>query len=111
MAEIPLQKVGPTGLANVSMTQAAAGDTAQVGDNKKLVVTNTDAAPHTVTIAVPGNSFVGVANPDLAVVVPATTGLAIIPLLDAYADSTQGGRAVVTYDATPATLKRAVVAF
>lgn len=110
MAEIPLQKVGPIGLNNVLMTQAAAGDTAQVGDNKKLVVRNADAAPHTVTVAVPGNSFVNIANPDLAVVI-AAGNLAIIPLLDAYADGTQNGRAVVTYDATPATLTRAVVAF
>lgn len=110
MAEITLQQVSPTGLNNVVMGQAALLDTAQVGDNKKLVVRNADAAPHTVTIAVPGNSFVGVANPDLAVVI-AAGNLAIIPLLDAYADSTQNGRAVVTYDATPATLTRAVVAF
>lgn len=110
MAEIPLQKIGPTGLNNVAMTQAAAADTAQVGDNKKLVVRNADAAPHTVTVAVPGNSFVNVANPDLAVVI-AAGNLAIIPLLDAYADASQGGRAVITYDATPATLTRAVVAF
>jgi hypothetical protein len=110
MAEITLQKVGPTGLANVSMLQAAAGDTAQVGDNKKLVVRNADAASHTVTLAVPGNGFTGVANPDLAVVI-AAGNLAIIPLLDAYADATQNGRAVITYDATPATLTRAVVAF
>lgn len=110
MAEITLQKIGPTGLNDVVLGQAAAGDTAQVGDNKKLVVQNTDAAPHTVTIAVPGNSFVNVANPDLAVVVAAGK-LAIIPLLDAYADAANAGRAVITYDATPATLKRAVVAF
>jgi hypothetical protein len=110
MAEITLQKIGPTGLANVAMGQAAALDTAQVGDNKKLVVRNADASSHTVTIAVPGNSFVNVANPDLAVVV-AAGNLAIIPLLDAYADTSQGGRAVITYDATPATLTRAVVAF
>lgn len=110
MAEITLQKIGPTGLNNVVMGQAAAADTAQVGDNKKLVVRNADAASHTVTIAVPGNSFVNVANPDLAVVV-AAGNLAIIPLLDAYADATQNGRAVITYDATPATLTRAVVAF
>ena len=110
MAEIALQKVGPTGLANVLMTQAAVADTAQVGDNKKLIVRNTDAAPHTVTVAVPGLGFTGIANPDLAVVVAANQ-MAIIPLLDVYADQTQGGRAVVTYDATPVTLTRAVVAF
>ena len=110
MAEIPLQKVSLAGLNNVLMTQAAAGDIAQVGDNKKLVVRNADATSHTVTVAVPGNGFTGVANPDLAVVI-AAGNLAIIPLLDAYADSTQGGKAVVTYDATPATLTRAVVAF
>jgi hypothetical protein len=110
MAEITLQKVGASGLANVVLGQAAAGDTAQVGDNKKLIVQNTDASSHTVTLAVPGTGFTGIANPDLAVPVAAGQ-LAIIPLLDIYADATQNGRAVITYDATPATLKRAVVAF
>lgn len=109
MAEIPLQKIGPTGLNNVDMTQAAAGDTAQTGENKKLVVNNGDAAAHTVTIAVPGNGFTGVANPDLAVVV-AAGDLAIIPLPDIYTDPTDN-RAHISYDATPATLTRAVVAF
>lgn len=110
MAEVTLQKIGASGLNNVVMAQAAAGDTAQVGDNKKLVVRNADAAPHTITLAVPGTGFTGIANPDLAVVV-AAGNLAIIPLLDIYADVTQNGRAVITYDATPATLTRAVVAF
>lgn len=109
MAEIPLQKIGPTGLANVDLTQAAAGDTAQVGSNKDLVVLNNDAASHTVTVAVPGTGFTGAANPDLAVVV-AAGDLAIIPLLDLYADGANDGQAVITYDATPAGLLRAVVA-
>lgn len=108
MAEIALQAVSQIGLA-LNMGQAAAGDTAQVGQNKFLVVRNADAAPHTVTIAVPGVGFTGVANPDLATVV-AAGATAIIPLLSVYADSTQGYRAVITYDATPATLTRTVVA-
>jgi len=109
MAEIPLQKVNVIGLA-LNMTQAAAGDTAQVGPNKHLVVRNGDAASHTVTCAVPGTDFTGAAKPDLATVIPAS-GMAIIPLLDAYADPAQNGQAVITYDATPATLVRTVVAF
>lgn len=110
MAEIALQKIPPNGLNNVVMAQAAAADSAQVGNNKALVVRNADAAPHTVTINVPGNGFTGVANPDLAVVI-AAGNMAIIPMLDVYADVTLNGRAGIAYDATPATLTRAVVAF
>jgi len=110
MAEIVLQKISASGLNNVLMTQAAAADSAQVGGNKNLVVRNADAAPHTVTVAVPGVGFTGIANPDLAVVI-AAGNMAIIPMLDVYADVTLNGRAGISYDATPATLTRAVVAF
>lgn len=109
MAEIALQRVSVRKLA-LSMGQAAAGDTAQVGANKNLVVHNGDVAAHTVTLAIPGTGITGAATPDMVESVAAGE-IAVIPLLDIYADATQGGQAVITYDATPATLKRTVIAF
>lgn len=108
MAEIPLVQASVLKVA-LNMTQAAAGDTAQVGANKDLVVHNADAGAHTVTIAVPGNDFTGQATNNMVASVAAGE-IAVIPLLDVYADSASGGQAVVTYDATPATLKRCVLA-
>lgn len=107
MAEVVLSKIQNNGKV-VAWTQAAAGDTAQVGANKVLVVSNADASSHTVTMVVPGTDFTGTARPDLAVVIPAGS-MAFIPLLDIYADPVTG-MASFTYDATPATLKRAVLA-
>lgn len=108
MAEIAVQAISARAVA-LNLTQAAAGDQAQVGANKSLVVQNGDAVSHTVTIAVPGTGFTGTANPDL--VEPIAAGaIAIIPLLAVYGDSTIGGRAAISWDATPATLKRTVVA-
>lgn len=107
MAEVVLQKIQNNGKV-VAWTQAAAGDSVQVGANKVLVVSNADASSHTVTCAVPGVDFTGTAKPDLAVVIPAGS-MALIPMLDIYADPTTG-QCMLTYDATPATLKRCVLA-
>jgi hypothetical protein len=110
MAEIPLQSVSIRKIA-VALLQAAAGDTAQVGPNKFLVVQNGDAAPHTVTVAVPGTDYTGAATPNLIESI-AVGEVAIIPLGNQYADAAAAipYQATITYDATPATLKRAVVA-
>lgn len=108
MAEIVPQAVGLRKVA-LTMGQAAAGDEAQVGTNLFLVVRNGDAASHTVTIAVPGTGFTGTAHPDLVETVEAGE-LAIIPLSPVFADPTIGGRAAISYDATPATLTRGVFA-
>ena len=108
MAEIPVQARSARKVA-LNLTQAAAGDTAQVGANKDLVVRNADAVVHTVTIGVPGSGFTGTATPDLVETIAAGE-IAIIPLLDVYADPANNYRAVVTYDAMPVTLTRVVVA-
>lgn len=110
MAEIPLQVASLRKLA-VNLLQAAVGDTAQVGNNKFLVVQNTSGAGINVTIAMPGLDFTGTAIPDLVETV-ANNEVAIIPLGNQYADATTTppGQAVITYGSVPATLKRAVVA-
>ena len=107
MAEITLQKLGALGVV-ANMGNAANGDTAQVGGNKRLIVQNTDASSHAVTVAVPGNDFTGAAKPDLTVTV-AASAIVIIPLLDAYADPALNGQAGISYAALTG-MKRTVVA-
>lgn len=109
MAEIPLQSILANG-AELIEGAAAAGDTAQVGSNKFLVVRNGSAGAVTVTLAVPGTDFTGVARPDMAVAIPAGK-TRVFPLLEAYGDPAASipGQAVVTYSAT-ATVFRSVIA-
>lgn len=107
MAEIPLQSILAAG---VELTEgaAAAGDTAQVGNNKFLVVRNGSGATITVTIAVPGTDFTGAAVPDMIQTVLAGK-TKVFPLLSAYADVAQAGQAAVSYSATT-TVFRSVIA-
>lgn len=111
MAEITLQAASIRKIA-LGLRQAAAGDTAQVGNNKFLVVDNDPTgATRTITINTPGNDFTGVATPNLIETVAAGE-VALIPLGNQYADATTTppGMATIAYDSTPATLKVAVVA-
>lgn len=107
MAEIPLQSILAAG---VELTEgaAAAGDTAQVGPNKFLVVRNGSGASITVTIAVPGQDFTGTNAPDMVQAVAAGK-TKVFPLLNNYADVAQSGQAVITYSAT-ASVSRSVIA-
>lgn len=72
-----------------------AGDTAPVGPGRFLYVANGDAAPHTATIATPGN-VAGLALPEVPVVVAAGES-AVIPLASVFRGT--DGRASITYDA------------
>jgi hypothetical protein len=107
MAEIPLQTLGATG-TELTEGAAAAGDTAQVGPNKFLLVRNGSGASITVTIAVPGTDFTGTAVPDMVQAVAAGK-IKVFPLLAVYGDPAQNGMAAISYSAT-ATVTRSVFA-
>lgn len=105
MALLAYNKITPDGLAlAASMSGAdALGDTFPVDTNKVYIVTNDDAAPHTVTIAAPIASsvcgdFGSQPIEDIAVVVAAgETAMLTIPL--GYGES---GLFTLTYDAVTA---------
>jgi len=109
MAEVLPQIIGITGV-ELAEGAAAAGDSAQVGSNKYLIVRNGSGASVTVTMLVPGNDPIsGLANLDPAIIVPAGK-TRIIPILSAYADPALNGQAGWTYSAT-ASVTRSVVAY
>jgi hypothetical protein len=97
MADIAVQDVPAGGLANVTFTAAAASQTVPAGAGTKqmggydlhsvfAIVRNTDAATKDVTI--------GGGSP---VTVPATTGVAIIPVGNT---GVNGAAQAITYSAT-----------
>ena len=70
----------------------ASGDTAATGTGTFLAVQNTGGAGITVTIPTPG-TLEGDLSPlpsRVSVSVPATTGVAVIPLTDVHRDPTTG---------------------
>jgi hypothetical protein len=83
---------------------AAVGDQARVSDKHFLIVKNSGAAA-TVTVAVPGTLFNGVAVPDTTVTVASTTGEVWVALDVPYGDP---ALAAITYSTTTG-LTRAVV--
>lgn len=93
MAALAPQSLRNDGTLN--FVNASVSDTAAVGNgiNSFLIYKNSTAAPVTVTVVVPGKSFLGADNPDNAVAVPAN-GIAFIPLRREYQG--EDGRAVMT---------------
>jgi len=68
-------------LANINFVAATAGgDVAPTGVGVALVVKNADASTKTVTIVTPG-TVSGLAIADVSQIVPATTGIAVFPLI------------------------------
>lgn len=86
---------------------AAAGDTAEVGTGRALIVRNGAGTDITVTVAVPGNTINGIAAPDTTYTVLATTGEQWIPMFDYYADPSDG-LAHITYSSTTTVTRAAV---
>lgn len=108
MATLPVKVVPHGGLVLSGGDYSPAsdgGDKAPVGGGMLLVVQNSDAAPHTVTLAVP-EKVDNLAVSSRAVEVPAGDQ-AFIPLLPLYA-APGDGLAAVTYDAA-ASLTVAVI--
>lgn len=106
MAEIVAAQPGPDGVA-LTMGTAAGGDTAKVGAHRALLVNNASGAPVTVTLAVPGNTATGEAQPDNVITV-ADGELRTIPLLPLYADPAINRQVAITWSATTG-VTRAVV--
>lgn len=97
MAEIPVRTATHNGV-NLALAAAAASDTAKCGSGYSLVVANASGSDVDVTIAVPGNTAWGPAQPDKVVTVP-TAQTWVIPLLAVYANE-DDGLAHVTWEST-----------
>lgn len=89
-------KIGGTAITYAPATSG--GDTFKPGDDVVLMVKNGDASTHTPTVAVPGNTKYGQANPDVAVAVAAGAEMAIGPFPQDLADPADG-LVHVTWDA------------
>lgn len=81
MALLSVQDVPTAGVDDITFVAAeAGGDTASTaGGGVALVVKNTDTAAKTVTVETP-NTVDGLAIDDISRIVPANTGIAVIPL-------------------------------
>lgn len=104
MAEIPVRTATVNGV-NLNLQPAASGDFAKCGKGYTLIVANGSVSECDVTIAVPGNTAWGPAQPDKVVAVPAGQTWPI-PLYDIYRD--EDGFAHITWESTT-TITRAVL--
>ena len=102
MAHLTKQLVSLVGLTPTFTAAAGGGDTLDPDADTFLVVKNAGGSPITATIATPKTDpKTGLAEADVAVSVPATTGEKWIgPLpFETYADPANQSRAAVTYSA------------
>lgn len=81
---------------NLLVAATSGGDDCATGAGVLLVVKNSDASSHTVTLATPG-TVDGLAVADRAVAV-AAGAQTVIPVTDRYRDPSTG-RCAITYDA------------
>lgn len=99
MATLTTQVVPHTGLAVSLAAAAGGGDKGIAGAGVNLVVRNADAAPHTVTLAIPAVTKI---DGDLTIsnrpVVVAAGAFELIPLIDLYTNPVDGLTSW-TYDA------------
>lgn len=87
-------------LTGAVVTMAAAsvgGDKVHGSDNVAILVTNGDATSTNVTIAVPGNTRAGQAEPDVVVAVAAGATKIIGPLSDFLEDRATDRLVAITY--------------
>jgi hypothetical protein len=88
---------------NFALNTPTASDTVEIGNGMNIVAIykNASGSPVTLTIATPGNTTYGVANPPNVIVIAATTGEAWVPMRKAYDQGTSNpGKALVTLSAT-----------
>jgi hypothetical protein len=78
---------------------SAGGDKVAPNERGMLVFRNGDGTSKTVTVAVPGNTKYGVANPDVPYVVPAGATAYIGPLSADLGDPADNGLIAITYSA------------
>lgn len=100
MATLSFQKSSIAGAAVAMAAASAGGDKVAPNPRGALLVTNDSGASITVTVAVPGNTQFGQAQPDVPVAVPAGESRLIGPLTNELADFTVDGLVAVTYSAT-----------
>ena len=108
MANLNAQKVVLGGLAPAFTAAAAGGDTLPPVGSGFLVVKNGSGVSVNVTVATPGNTEFGIAQPDVVVAVPAAGERYIGPLSTNLTDPVSNG-INVTYSAV-ASVTVAVVA-
>lgn len=97
MATLTKQTPSLTGTAITYGAAAGGGDALPYSARAILLVKNTDGSSHTVTVAVPGNTEYGQAQPDIAVAVAAGVEKAIGPFPRGIADD--NGLVQLTYSA------------
>lgn len=97
MATLSKQTPTLTGTTVTYASAAGGGDAVPYSPRATLLVNNTDASSHSITIAVPGNTSYGQANPDITVAVAAGVEKAIGPFPRDFADD--NGLVQLTYTA------------
>jgi hypothetical protein len=86
----PQQITSATGGTTITYSTVTATDTVVPDDRSFIVWKNTNAGANTVGVVVPGSDY-GVARPDVAITVPATTGERWYgPMVGDLADPTTG---------------------
>lgn len=108
MATLTTHSIAISGTDPAYAAASAGGDAVQPHARAHLHVKNGDASSKTVTIAVPGTTRYGQAEPDVAVVVPAGGERVIGPLDYGLADPTDG-LVHVTYSAVTSVTVSALV--
>lgn len=107
MATLTTKTIAVTGTDPTFVAASAGGDAVQPHHSGFLHVRNGSGASVTVTVAVPGTTKFGQAEPDVPVVVPAGTDRLIGPLSYDLADSTD--LVHVTYSAVTSVTVAALV--
>lgn len=98
MATIPYVQAAVAGANPGFAAATSGGDVLAPNDHGILLVNNGSGSSITVTIAVPGNTKYGIANPDPTIAVPAGTIRAIGPFPSDLGDPTDG-MVHITYSA------------
>lgn len=99
MATLTAVQATLTGAAVTMAAASAGGDKVNGDDDVAILVTNGSGSSITVTIAVPGNTRFGQAEPDIAVTVAAGATKLIGPLVDALEDAATDRLVAITYSA------------
>lgn len=97
MATLAYQQIAFSGTAVNLVAASAGGDKVAPNERGAFMVRNASAASITVTVAVPGNTKYGQAQPDVAVAVAAGATTLIGPLPGDLADA--DGLIAITYSA------------
>lgn len=104
MATLGYQQVAIGGLAPTLAAATSGGDAIAPNDRGALMVKNGGGSPINVTVAVPGNTKYGLANPDPVVAVAAGATALIGPFPSDLADPTTGLVAITYSGVTTVTV-------